>query len=196
MSITARGAACALLLACTLPSTAGPAPPAAQGKAAAALPRQVPATSFRTIGWDELLPADWNPGAGFTGLDIQRLSDADPRATQMLKRIRQIWDDAPANTRLDGASVRLAGYVVPLEQTPAGVSEFLLVPHFGACIHTPPPPANQIIHARLKTPVKSLSSMDTVWLSGALRLQRADTSMGVSGYAMDAVRVEPYTAPK
>jgi hypothetical protein len=163
---------------------------------AAGLPAPTWAAGYRTIGWDDLLPPDWNPAAGFKGVDVARLTDGDPRAAQLLKRMREIWDSAPANPRQAGAAVRVPGYVVPLEQTPAGMSEFLLVPHFGACIHTPPPPANQIIHARLKTPLRSLSSMDTVWISGALKLQRADTTMGVSSYAMDAVRVEPYTAPR
>jgi hypothetical protein len=35
--------------------------------------------------------------------------------------------------------------------------------------------------------------MDTVWISGTLRTVRADTSMGVSSYRMDAVRVVPYS---
>ena len=62
--------------------------------------------------------------------------------------------------------VRLPGYVVPLEQTAQGMRELLLVPHFGACIHTPPPPANQVVHVVLERPNKSLSTMDTIYLAG------------------------------
>lgn len=191
MKLSARALTCTLLLA--LMSGAAVAAPAGTAAGAA---RGSPPAVFRNIGWDDLLPAGWNPAAEFKGLNVSRLTDADPRAARLLRRVREIWDTAPANPQLDGAVVRVPGYVVPLETTPAGVSELLLVPHFGACIHSPPPPANQIIHVRLKTPIKSLGTMDTVWLSGALKLQRADTSMGVSAYTMDAVRVEPYTAPK
>jgi hypothetical protein len=70
--------------------------------------------------------------------------------------------------------------------------EFLLVPYLGACIHTPPPPANQIIHVKPLQPSKGLHMMDAVWVSGRLKTPRSDTSMGISGYSMDAVRVEPY----
>lgn len=191
MTMGARTVSCALLLALTPWIT-----PGVQAATGAVTARNAAPAVYRTIGWDELLPADWNPAAEFKGLDVTRLADSDPRAAQLLRRVREVWDSAPANQRLDGAAVRLPGYVVPLETTPAGVSELLLVPHFGACIHTPPPPANQIIHVRLKTPIRTLSTMDTVWLSGALKLQRADTTMGVSAYVMDAVRVEPYSAPK
>ena len=73
------------------------------------------------------------------------------------------------------------------------MTEFLLVPYFGACIHSPPPPSNQIIHVLPKAPAKGLRSMDAVWISGTLRTVRADTSMGVSSYRMDAVLVVPYS---
>ena len=46
---------------------------------------------------------------------------------------------------LDGRRVRLSGYVVPLKHKGIRVSEFLLVPYVGACIHVPAPPWNQII---------------------------------------------------
>lgn len=153
----------------------------------------------RTIGWDELLPRDWDPWADFQqgdlqGLDMSRLADDDPRAAAALARLRKVWDEAPLNTALDGQTVRLPGYVVPLEHTADGLRELLLVPHYGACIHTPPPPSNQIVHVRLPRPNKSLSTMDTVWISGPLRLQRATTVHGVSGYAMQGQRVERYAA--
>lgn len=152
---------------------------------------------FRTIGWDDLLPGDWDPWAAFqdSGVDLRRLSDDDPRAAAALQRLRKVWDEAPLVAALDGAAVRLPGYVVPLEETAKGMRELLLVPHFGACIHTPPPPSNQIVHVRLQQPSKSLSTMDTVWISGRMQVARATTVHGVSGYALDGQRVERYTAP-
>jgi hypothetical protein len=157
--------------------------------------------AFRTIAWDDLLPQDWNPwvdfrGAG-AGVDLRRLPDDDPRAAAALQRLRKVWDDAPLVAALDGAAIRIPGYVVPLETTAQGLRELLLVPHFGACIHTPPPPSNQIVHVRLDKPHKSLGTMDTVWISGRLQLARASTAHGVSGYALAGQRVERYAgAPR
>ena len=79
-----------------------------------------------------------------------------------------------------------------LDQAKDGLREFLLVPYFGACIHTPPPPANQIVHVRSQTPVKGLRSMDAVWVSGTLQIDSTKTDMGVSGYAMIAHQVQAY----
>lgn len=154
--------------------------------------------AFRTIAWDDLLPRDWDPWADFqsAGVDLRRLSDDDPRAAAALQRLRRIWDEAPLVAALDGAAVRIPGYVVPLETTAQGLRELLLVPHFGACIHTPPPPANQIVHVRLEQPSRSLSTMDTVWISGRMKVARATTVHGVSGYALAGQRVERYTGPR
>lgn len=153
--------------------------------------KPAPRPGFEEITWDDLVPADWDPLKQFKDMNFGMLNDADPRAQAMLKKMREVWDNAPVNGRLDGRKVRLPGYVVPLEEGQAGLSEFLLVPYFGACIHTPPPPANQIVHVLPKAGAK-LKSMDVVWVDGTLKAQRGDSYMGVSGYRLEAEAVTPY----
>ena len=60
--------------------------------------------------------------------------------------------------------VALPGFVLPLEYEGKKVAEFLLVARVGACIHTPPPPPNQIVHVVAETPFESkgLFEADTV----------------------------------
>jgi hypothetical protein len=168
--------------------TPGPTLPAPNAqKAQAAKPG-----TFREINWDELVPKDWDPMKEFKDLQLGGLSDADPRATQLLKRMREAWDNAPSNPALDGKAVRIPGYVVPLEETKDGLKEFLLVPYFGACIHSPPPPANQIIHVLPQSVPKGIRSMDPVWISGTLVRGKVDSYMGAAAYKMEARLVEPY----
>lgn len=149
-------------------------------------------TAYREITWDDLVPADWDPFKEMKDLNLSGLSDSDPRAAAALKRMRDFWDNAPVNPKLEDQSVRLPGYLVPLDDSSAGMKEFLLVPYFGACIHTPPPPANQIVHVVPRAAAKGFRSMDTVWVSGTLKAAKSDTAMGASGYRLDAVVVEPY----
>jgi hypothetical protein len=132
------------------------------------------------------------PFKEFKGLNFQTLDDGDPRAAAMLRRMREVWDNAPANPALVGQTVRLPGFVVPLEDSKEGLKEFLLVPYFGACIHSPPPPANQIVHVVPKTPAKGLRSMDTVWITGKLATVRTDSYMGAASYRIEAQNVAPY----
>ena len=146
----------------------------------------------RELKWEELVPKDWDPMKEFKGQDTGGgLSDSDPKAQAMLKRLREIWDAAPTVPGLDGQLVRLPGFVVPLDQAADGLKTFLLVPYFGACIHTPPPPSNQIIYVVAQKPA-SVRSMDPVWVRGTLRTERQASAMGASSYRLDAQGVEPY----
>ena len=167
-----------------LPSPSGPKPVV---KAASA-----PNPAYREITWDDLVPKDWDPTKGFKDLNMGMMSDSDPRAIAALKRMRETWDNAPTNHAIDGQQVRIPGYLVPLEDTKAGMKEFLLVPYFGACIHTPPPPSNQIVHVKPLQPPKGFRSMDTVWVNGTIKTLRSDSAMGASSYRLEAVLVEPY----
>jgi hypothetical protein len=160
--------------------------------AAAARAQTTRPAAFRELKWEELVPKDWDPLKEFKGQDMGAgLSDSDPRAQEMLKRLREIWDAAPTVPGLDGQQVRVPGFVVPLDEVAEGLKTFLLVPYFGACIHTPPPPSNQIIHVLLKAPAK-VRTMDPVWVRGTLRTERQNSAMGASSYRLDAVGVEPY----
>jgi hypothetical protein len=160
--------------------------PAATGKAKSALPE---------TSWDDLLPKGWDPLAAFKDLDVANLSDSDPRANEALRKLRVAWDAAPANTAMNGRNIRIAGFLVPLEWGDENLREFLLVPYFGACLHVPPPPANQIIHVQTERPAKGVKSMDAVWVEGRLEIALSDTSMGRSGYRMKARQVSKYKAP-
>ena len=164
--------------------------------ASGAAPAPASTGAFKTITWEALVPPNWDPFKEFRDTNLNALQDGDPRATEMLKRMRQVWDNAPVNADLVGKAVRIPGFVVPLEDTKDGIKEFLLVPYFGACVHSPPPPSNQIIHVLPKSAVKNLRSMDAVWISGTLTNQQTDSYMGASSWRVEAVSVAPYAETK
>jgi len=167
---------------------------AADPKPAAA--KAAPASAVRQLKWEEMVPAGWDPVKILKGRgDLSRLKDGDAKANAMLSEVREVWDAAPTRPELDGQKVRLPGYLVPLEGQAGEWKEFLLVPYFGACIHSPPPPANQIVHVKAATPAKGFRSMDTVWITGVMRTERRDTDMGVSGYTIEGAGVERYVEP-
>lgn len=160
---------------------------------------QSAAGGFEEIDWDDLIPADWVPEELFKdifdGAAPDALDDFDPRAMEMLAKIRELWDQAPMVPSMDGRRVRIPGFVVPLEGGAKEIDEFLLVPYFGACIHVPPPPANQLIHVMPDEPVAATFNMAPVWVSGVISVARFDSEMGNAGYQMRALRVEAYTEP-
>jgi len=163
----------------------------AAGTASTAAPGSPP-----EISWDDLIPPDWNPRKEVEEIMSQAYGpDSSPETQAVYARLRKLWDEAPVNAKLAGRAVRIPGYIVPLEQGKSGIREFLLVPYFGACIHTPPPPANQIIHVKAAKPATGVQSMSAVWVEGTLGVQRGDSSMGISGYTLAASKVEKFAPP-
>jgi len=145
---------------------------------------------FVELDWQTLVPKGWDPLKRYRNLLLGRLDDSDPKAMELARQMRETWDNAPTNNDLNGTRVRISGYVVPLDAQKGEMREFLLVPYFGACIHTPPPPANQIIHVSIAQPVTDLRTMDAVSVNGTLHTARKDSLMGTSGYTLVATQVE------
>jgi len=157
-----------------------------------AAPASAAAGEYREVSWDDLIPADWNPEGFLGSLNLDELQDEDPRAMEGEAFLREEWDRAPLVERLAGAQVRIPGFLVPLESDGEQIREFLLVPYFGACVHVPPPPANQLIHVIPDKPVPGAWNMLPVWVNGVMAVGRMDSEMGVAGYQLRALRVEEY----
>ncbi|MEO7997402.1 MAG: DUF3299 domain-containing protein [Gemmatimonadaceae bacterium] len=122
---------------------------------------------------EEAISIDWRVLAG--------LDYTNGKATDSLKK-------------LEGKLVKIPGFVVPLDDFQEDGSEFLLVPYYGACVHTPPPPPNQIVMVAMegKKSIK-LSLFDAVWMSGRLKIQSVESPYGTVGYTLEGMKVEPYT---
>ena len=178
----AAGAAVALVLALDLVLTSIAQPLAAQGD-----PRE--------LDWEELMPEDWDPFTGLEALmgdDVQNLADGSAQADRLMNAYQDAVRSAPVVGELDGENVRLPGFVVPLDFEGTEISEFLLVPYFGACIHVPPPPSNQIVYVKTVAayPLKEL--FDPVWVTGLLSTQAHLNDVGDAGYTIQATIIEPY----
>ncbi len=110
---------------------------------------------------------------------------------------RWMSDKSPASapaevvTSLDGRRVRMGGYVVPLDFDATSIKEFLLVPFVGACIHVPPPPANQIVYVKAAQPFDIKGQFDPVWVTGTMKTDFASTGLADAGYTIEADSVDP-----
>lgn len=93
---------------------------------------------------------------------------------------------------LDGRTVRLGGYPVPLESDARGRStEFFLVPYPGACIHVPPPPPNQIVLVRYPKGIALEDIYAPLWVDGTLRIESSRNALADAAYAVQASQVTP-----
>lgn len=162
-----------------------PAPPAAATPA-------VDLSQALKLEWYELVPQDWQPDAAFEGLGLEAMEDDDPRVQAMMEQVRKEWDRAPVIKALDGLLVKLPGFVVPLEGDGRKVESFILVPYYGACVHVPPPPANQTVYVTSTAGGEVRGLFDTVWVTGRLRAVAQSTPMAQAGYTIEALKVEPF----
>lgn len=145
------------------------------------------------LEWDALVPADYQPDKLLADYDLEDLSDDDPRARELMGRLQELWDQAPVKPELDGEAVRLPGFVVPLEDDTEDTSSFLLVPYYGACVHVPPPPANQTVYVLTQADGKERPGLfDVVWVTGTMSVKRIANDIAEAGYTLYATDVEPY----
>ncbi len=94
---------------------------------------------------------------------------------------------------LDGLTVRMPGYVVPLDFAESGTfSEFLLVPYFGACIHSPPPPPNQIVYVTAEPAAKIDDIWLPVWVEGVMTTETNENDTGSAAYTIALSDLEMY----
>jgi hypothetical protein len=115
-------------------------------------------------------------------VDWQTLSDLDFRTGQKTPAVAQLVDD--------GVTVRIPGFMVPLEDEADAVTEFLLVPYSMACIHVPPPPPNQMVLVKMAGAKKQKVIWAPIWVQGQLRV--IETSMKEVSYTMTGVFIERY----
>jgi len=158
---------------------------------------------YRPLEWTELLPeADYkallsappiNHEGGDTGPPPAPLARSEASNAFGGSSFEQALVSAEVRPELDGTPVRLPGFVVPLEyDVNQNVTEFFLVPYFGACIHMPPPPPNQIIHVAYPQGLALPSIYEPYTVEGTLATAITSNDTALSAYRITADRVVEY----
>jgi len=133
----------------------------------------------KELDWLELMPKD----------EVDSLMEAPTMAHEGMFKQEQTGSFRTI-PELDGSKVKIAGYIVPVEVSSDGqMSEFFIVPYFGACIHVPPPPPNQIILARLEKPIPVTEIYDAYWIEGTLNVEQIKNDIAASAYTLTTTKV-------
>ena len=191
MSWLLRPLFAAVLLLCHAPMRAveAPAQNAVENfrervEAARRLSVSKPPQGVRELRWNELSPPGWSPGRFLQQLDIGKVGDMEPRGIRAQEQIRLEWDNAPSVSFTDDAPVRLTGFPILLDPGEGLSKAILLVPYYGACIHKPAPPANQMVLVVLKNGLpRNLASLP-IWVTGRIYATRTDTQHGKVAYTI------------
>lgn len=157
------------------------------------------ASEAKTIEWTDLIPeseqqlmANLPEVQHDTNQSIfdRDYTGDDPAAMQW----QEILKSAKVRTELNNSKVRIPGFIVPLEfDDKQNITHFFLVPYFGACIHVPPPPPNQIIYVSGARNLKADMIYSPFWISGTLITETMSHDLGQSAYSIKADSVEEYS---
>lgn len=161
-------------------------------------------SKYESIDWVDLMPDDdlealMNPPEYLD--EIEDGSMEDQISSQLLGALENSADDryqqaltsAKVKPEYDQRPIRLPGFIVPVEMNEQQlVTEFFLVPFFGACIHYPPPPPNQIIYVTSKEGIAQQNLYDPYWVEGTLTTTITENEVAVSAYSMAADNIELY----
>ena len=159
---------------------------------------------YEAIEWTDLIPLNdlkalMNPPDYLS--DILDGSETDQIDSKMLNDFdeepQSDYEKALVSTAVvpefNKRNVKLPGFIVPIEfNDDLIVSEFFLVPYFGACLHSPPPPPNQIVYVKLKDGFKLESLQQPFWVSGLLVTEDNENDIARSAYSINAQSVTPY----
>jgi len=151
----------------------------------------------RDLAWSEMIPAGAPPEVpNMTPLhDLSQMGNA--LSAESAPAAKQDLPNAPVVKALDGQQIRLPGYIVPLEVSEEGrTTDFLLVPYFGACIHVPPPPSNQIVHVKSEVGVKLDELYQPYWVEGPMQVKPSTSELADAGYQMEAEKIYVYELPE
>lgn len=147
----------------------------------------------RELDWPALIPE----GAPVQAPQLAPLHDlsqiGNALAAESAPPAPQQSANAPVVQALDNQQVKLPGYIVPLEVSEEGrTTEFLLVPYYGACIHVPPPPSNQIVHIFSEMGVRVEDLYQPYWIEGRIQVKASSSELADTGYQMEAEKIYAY----
>ncbi len=148
------------------------------------------------IMWEDLIPKDFQPDSIMAKYQAQidNIPEGSAEEKILFDKIMSEFNDAPPNDTLNGKQVRIPGFVTPLDEHKGMVKEFLLVPYFGSCIHSPPPPVNQTILVKpLEGKSISLEEIyEPVWVTGLMKVEFSNTDLAQAGYLIESAQLEIY----
>ncbi len=161
---------------------------------------------FTTVEWDALIPAEdlaaiSNPPDYILqlvdGSIDDQIGNSIKSAMNQDSQAVEVYEQALISTNIieemNGKKLRIPGFVVPLEfKSEKVATSFFIVPYFGACLHMPPPPPNQIIYVESEQGVLIESLYDPVWVSGTISTELFEDQLATAAYTMTLSYLEPY----
>lgn len=162
------------------------------------------AAQYREVEWTELMPKEdlaalLDPPDFLNGIEDGSQQDSVAALNQrdITDQKAERYRDALSSTRpideFDQQAIRIPGYIVPLAQNEQRrVTSFFVVPYFGACLHMPPPPPNQILFVNYPKGIELQNLQQPFWFEGKLNIEISKHDLGTSAYTLHVDNYQLY----
>ncbi len=161
-----------------------------------AQPDKMVKNGFLELAWEDLVAPGYDADSILEKYNplIDSLEHGSDEALKLYQKMDEEFNNAPANAKLADKKVSIPGFIAPLEQLNGMITEFLLVPYFGACIHMPPPPANQTLYVKVAPDyaIRNEDSYEPIWVSGKLSVSNTSTDIGTASYQIQDALISKY----
>lgn len=148
----------------------------------------------QTLEWMDLLPDDDREKMeNLPQVSHEGGEGAGSPINKGNSQLGDVMQSAKVRGELNGKKVRIPGFVVPIEyDADQNITSFFLVPYFGACIHVPPPPPNQIVFVTNAKGLKAEMIYNPFWIEGTLTTDKMSHDLANSAYSLKASAITPY----
>ena len=166
-------------------------------------------TEPKPLSWSQLLPVGhqsvlekYNQSSVANDANTDKQPSTEAISDQIFQSISaasdQEYQQAMISTEtvssFNGQFVSLPGFVVPIEfydnNSPSLV---FVVPYYGACIHFPPPPPNQIVFVRLEPSDFEVNLEQPYLIRGVFSEGLFEDIAGTSAYEIEVLDISEYS---
>ncbi len=144
--------------------------------------------AYTDVDWEDLIPAGFSSNEVWEKYlaEFDEVEYGSPEEQALYDKVQAEIDPDIIDPALDGQKIRMNGFVAPLTYDEDVVTEFLLVPYFGACIHVPAPPSNQTVLVKVDKDngLTTDEAWGAVWVEGTMNIEPATTDIGSASYAI------------
>ena len=159
-------------------------------------PKNIVKNGYLQLDWETLISPGYDANSILARYEpmIAKLEHGGEGTVELYQKMQNEFNNAPANESLMDKKVSIPGFIAPLDQIDGVITEFLLVPYFGACIHLPAPPANQTVYVKTSRDygININDSYEPIWVSGEILIENESTEIGAASYQIHNALISKY----
>lgn len=144
--------------------------------------------SYEFSDWSKLIDPNFNQAkiVSFYKAKVAKVKEGSKEEKAIYAAMQEALKKGGNNKSVDGKTVKLYGYIVPIDVDGDKVNKFLFFPNQAACIHVPASPANQTIFVTTKKDkgVAMEDAYENIIVYGTIHLHHTVVANGTASFVI------------